>query len=713
MRLSIKLKLAFILAASALGMIGTVGTFTLLLRSSQNTLAAINAQTRAEFEAAFSAVEQAARIQDFTLKLVREKDLDNIESLMKQSEAATRDLREHLRDIEGWSSIRAAFDALTKANDHVRDAVMAAEGARAHSIFVEESTPAFQALLKAIREQQQQYQKKQDAETARAATRLVVTQTIVTVAGGILSALIIFIGVLLTRSISNALSRIVEKVRAVAGGDLRISLEDEGAQQRTLLLAVSGGAADEEIGNLYHAFNDMLESLRSLQGRVAAAFQEMEQAIGDVTSLAGGLQSGADKQSRSVDEIAEFISRVNEQAGGVARSMEAQAHKSEETSSSILELMSSIEEVSKNADSLSASVEDTSSSIVEVLNSNKEVSHNMEALNALVSKASAAVAQIDTSIKEVQTLAQDSQQISNEVKESAQKDGSAVVEAAIGEMTRIRAAVLALSGTVSKLSVSVGNIGEILAVIEHVAQQTNLLALNAAIIAAQAGEHGRSFAVVADEIRALAERTTSSTQEISNVIAGIQTETRNVGSLVSEGVERVDAGVQTVNRTHQALKNIIASSERAQVMSSRIARSTAEQASGSREVAHSIKAVVDLSAQISRATVEQAQGSTSIIRAVENMRELAEHVRRAMGEQTAAARLISKASVDSNQLSQEVTKASQESKQLVERVVSEASNIRTSAKDTLAFVSRMNEIVEGFDALAGHLKSTLSQFQTH
>lgn len=709
MRLSIKLKLAFILAASAFGMIGAAGAFTALLRSSQNTLTAINAQTKAEFEGAFNAVEQAARIQDFTLKLVREKDLDNIESLMKQSEAATRDLRERLQALEESGSSRTAFDALTKANDLVRGAVMTGEGARAHSIFVEESTPAFQALLKTIREQQQQYQKKQDAEAGRAAARLLVTQTIVIVAVSLLVASITLIGVLLTRSISRALSRIVERVRMVAGGDLRISLEDD----ETSLLAGSRGAADEEIGDLYRAFNDMLENLRSLQGRVAAAFHELEQAIGEVTDLAGGLQSGADKQSRSVDEIAAFISRVSEHAGGVAHSMEAQLNKSEETSSSILEMISSIEEVSRNADSLSASVEDTSSSIVEVVNSNREVSRNMGAFNSLVSKASTAVAQIDTSIKEVQTLAQDSQQISNEVKVSAQQEGSAVIEAAIGEMHRIRSVVLALSETVGKLSVSVGNIGEILAVIEHVAQQTNLLALNAAIIAAQAGEHGRSFAVVADEIRALAERTTSSTQEISKVIAGIRTETKNVGSLVSEGVERVDAGVQTVNRTHQALKNIIASSERAQVMSSRIAKSTAEQSAGSRDVAHSIKAVVDLSTEISRATVEQAQGSETIIRAVENMRELAEHVRRAMGEQTAAARLILKASIDSNQLSQEVTRASQESKQLVERAVSEASNIRTSARDTLAFVSRMKEIVEGFDALAGHLKKTLSQFQTH
>ena len=147
-------------------------------------------------------------------------------------------------------------------------------------------------------------------------------------------------------------------------------------------------------------------------------------------------------------------------------------------------------------------------------------------------------------------------------------------------------------------------------------------------------------------------------------------------------------------------------------MSSRIAQATSEQAAGSRDIARSIQEVLELSTEISRATVEQAQGSGSIIRAVESMRELAEHVRRAMGEQTSTLKLISKASVDSNHLTQEVSRASQESKQLVERAVGEASSIKTSARETLAFVSRMKEIVESFDTLAGHLKKTLSQFQT-
>ncbi len=704
-RLSIRLKLALILAAAALGMIGCIGAFAFLLRSSQNTLAQINAESKSQFESAFGAIQQAATIQDLTLKLVREKDLDNIESLMKRSQEATGALGKQLESGGKGGPVVAAFTAFARANDHVRESVMVAEGATAHSRFIDESTPAYQALLDAIQQQQQQSRIQREEESARAAASLQATARVVMAGVVVLLVIIVLLGGLMARNISRSLGRIVDKVRVVAGGDLRVSLDEGEGGSLT-------NGADDEISDLYRAFNDMLTNLRDLQGRVAAAFHELESAIGDVSAVAAGLQTGADKQSQSVDEIAAFISRVNEQAGGVVRSMESQASKSEETSTSIMEMIASIEEVSRNADSLSASVEDTGSSVIEVLNSNKEVSRNVEALNMLISKASVGVAQIDKSIKEVESLAQDSQHISNEVKDDAEKEGSVVIQAAIGEMTRIRTAVVALSETVSRLSASVGNIGDILVVIDHVTTQTNLLALNAAIIAAQAGEHGRSFAVVADEIRELAERTTSSTQEISRVISGIQTETGNVKALVREGIERVDVGVQSVNRTDQALKHIIASADRALLMSSRMAHATSEQAAGSREVARSIQDVLDLSTEISRATVQQAQGSETIIRAVESMRELAEHVRRAMGEQTGTVKVISRASIDSNHLTQEVSKASQESKQLVERAVSEASSIRTAARETLTFVSRMKQIVESFDALAGHLKKTLSQFQT-
>jgi methyl-accepting chemotaxis protein len=377
-----------------------------------------------------------------------------------------------------------------------------------------------------------------------------------------------------------------------------------------------------------------------------------------------------------------------------------------------MEMIASIEQVAQNAGILSENVTQTSASVEEALASNREIARNIESLNQLISRTSSAVTEIDASVKEVQTLAQSSRQLSDQVKSNAQLDGGGAVEQAMGEMATIRSAVLVLAETVEKLGGSADNIGEILVVIDDVAEQTNLLALNAAIIAAQAGEHGRGFAVVADEIRELAERTSNSTKEINRVITGIQDESRTVGQLVRDGVARVDAGVQAVGRTDAALKRIIGSSERASEMSARIAEATAEQASGSREVARAVQEVSDRAGEIARATSEQSRGSEAVMRAVEQMRDMAEQVRRATVEQTSGARLIAKASENATALARQVNQDSQEGRRLSERSVSEVATIKAAAKETMAVVTRMNKIVESFGQLSAHLKKTLSQFRT-
>jgi methyl-accepting chemotaxis protein len=501
----------------------------------------------------------------------------------------------------------------------------------------------------------------------------------------------------ITTQIGRPVVRLVTVANAVAEGDLTQTIETR---------------TRDEIFDLYTAFNHMLSSLRELQGRTAAAFQELERSVGDVSALANGLESGAGAQSRSLEEISVFINHMNDQTQEVSRSMDLLARTSEETSSSIMEMIASIEQVAGNAGALSENVAQTSASFEQVLVSNKQVAANVESFTQLIGRTSAAVSEIDASVKEVQALAQNSRQLSEEVRENALHQGGGAIEEAVGEMRTIRSSVLTLAGTIEKLGVSVDSIGEILIVIDDVAEQTNLLALNAAIIAAQAGEHGRGFAVVAEEIRELAERTSNSTKEIAKVIGSIQEESRNVGLLVRDGITRVDTGVQAVGRTNAALKQIISSAERATEMSARIAEATAEQAAGSREVARAVEEVSTRSAEILSATTEQARGSETVMRAVENMREMAEQVRRATVEQTSGARLIAKASENATALARKVNQGSQQGRQLSERTVSEVATIQATARETMAVVTRMKQIVDSFGQLSAHLKKTLSQFRT-
>jgi len=178
------------------------------------------------------------------------------------------------------------------------------------------------------------------------------------------------------------------------------------------------------------------------------------------------------------------------------------------------------------------------------------------------------------------------------------------------------------------------SIGKILNVIEDVAEQTNLLALNAAIIAAQAGEHGRSFSVVAQEIKDLADRTATSTKEIHEIIRALQDESKNAVLAINRRTKSVEEGVQLAGEAGQALNKILFSSQESTRRIQDIAKATDEQTSGVKRVTDSMHHITEMVQQIVHATHEQFKGSELMIGAIEKMKDIAAKVKHATREQS-------------------------------------------------------------------------------
>ncbi|WP_236026780.1 methyl-accepting chemotaxis protein [Geomonas diazotrophica] len=205
---------------------------------------------------------------------------------------------------------------------------------------------------------------------------------------------------------------------------------------------------------------------------------------------------------------------------------------------------------------------------------------------------------------------------------SIAETGVAVVAGTITVMEQIAERVKGLSGTVEQLGQRSDQIGQIIGTIEDIADQTNLLALNAAIEAARAGEQGRGFAVVADEVRALAERTTKATREIGDMIKTIQQETRGVVVAMEEGVHEVEAGTSEATKSSTALREIL---DQVNVVAGeivQIAQAAEEQTATTGMISGNIRQITDLvqsTAEGSHHCAEQASQLTVCVKDLERI----------------------------------------------------------------------------------------------
>ena len=233
-------------------------------------------------------------------------------------------------------------------------------------------------------------------------------------------------------------------------------------------------------------------------------------------------------------------------------------------------------------------------------------------------QAATAMEEMSATVIEVAKNAQQVSESSSNAQEIA-VNGGEVVKQAITAMQEVSESTSNTAETIGKLGKSSEEIGAIVSVINDIADQTNLLALNAAIEAARAGEQGRGFAVVADEVRKLAERTTSATKEISGMIGSIQSETSSAVESMGQGTDKVDNGVKLVHEAGEALGKIVSGVQSVTDMISHIATSTEEQSATTDEITRSMDSISDIAksnvqaiGEVSKATGEMARLATEL-----------------------------------------------------------------------------------------------------
>ncbi|MBI3350954.1 MAG: HAMP domain-containing protein [Nitrospirae bacterium] len=417
--------------------------------------------------------------------------------------------------------------------------------------------------------------------------------------------------------------------------------------------------SNDELDALAKTLNQMTDNLK----RVILRFQEF---YNEVVSMSLKILSSSEKVTQSTSTQVEFVEKTKAVTGRslqeISDGISILLSASDTTSSSLLEMGASIGDISNQTEALSSAVDTTSASLIEMTSSIKEVSENVVRLSITAEKMADAVNAIDSSVKEVERIAKEAAQISEKVSSDAHELGVQAIVKTIEGMKKIKGTVEKTSHVIKRLGKSSEEIGKILTVINEVTKQTNLLALNAAILAAQAGEQGKGFTVVAEEIKKLADKTALSTNEISHLISNVQTETRDAVNSIQIGYESVEEGMRFSLAAGDAVGKILESSKTSALMARKIEEATGEQVKGICTVKGAVEEITSMSKEIVRATREQKKGGEQIMNATEKMRMVSKKVRLSTEEQVQGSRQITQAAENVNSKIQGMVKAIDEQK---------------------------------------------------
>src|SRR4030042_2185376 len=374
-------------------------------------------------------------------------------------------------------------------------------------------------------------------------------------------------------------------------------------------------------------------------------------------------------------------------------------------------MTASISNIAEHAGIFNETAQEAGVSIEEMIASIKETAGSIEILSASSEDSTTALAEVNTSIAEIQQSAEESVRLAEKVSVDASEKGITSISMAIGGMDDIKESVTAISETIDRLEKRSEEIGNILDVIDGVASQTSLLSLNAAILAAQAGENGKAFAVVADEIKNLADRTSASTKEIAELITGVQAETRSSVEKATSTIKTVDRGVELFKEVNSALKSILESSNVSTAMTKAIKRATSEEAIVIGHITNAIRKITQQIEQISKATKEQSKGSSMIGEATGKIKDISDHIKKATEEQFKGSDKIASVTENVSRTAEQITLAINSQKKKSNDIVNIMEKIQKTTADLVTSASEMDRSITTLSKGAKNLLTEIQKFK--
>ncbi|HBR17836.1 MAG: hypothetical protein A3G39_08680 [Deltaproteobacteria bacterium RIFCSPLOWO2_12_FULL_43_16] len=511
----------------------------------------------------------------------------------------------------------------------------------------------------------------------------------------VVAAYLLLSSYILRKDFSKPLTELTGYADRMTGGDI----------SRNVDIAVKS-----EIGDFATAVNKAMKGMRNIILQTRELSVNVDTAVKMIDESASSIKAGSNQQNSSMKDVSASVDGLHKTARDIAKGMEQILKLSEEISSSILEMASSIEEVDGNVAALTGTVGEISASIEEIAGSLKEVVGGIDNVSVSADETASSLLEIDATAMEIERHTMEAAELSNEVAKESEK-GLKAVELSHAGMETVKESVNALARVIDELGNRSREIGKILKVIDDVAAETNLLALNATIIAAQAGEHGKGFSVVADEIRELSERTAASTKEITIIISGIQEQIAKAVSSVEEGITKVAEGEKLSTETIGILEGMMQRFKTFQDMSSKIAKATQEQTAGSKKVTENTEVITKTIHTMAKAIQEQSQGSSQIAQAVERMKGLVSQIKRATSEQTGSSKIIASHTEDMMKSIQMINVVSFEQENESQKITDAVVNITGIADVGMKNAGQLEQVVGMLKKEVYTLRQSMERFK--
>lgn len=431
------------------------------------------------------------------------------------------------------------------------------------------------------------------------------------------------LGLYLSRLISRGVRSVARAADGLAVGDIEQELEVVRSR--------------DELGEMMTSFQHLIVYMREM----AHVADRMAQ--GDLTT---NISAKSDHDvlgkafSEMVVKLRQLVNQVTDSANTLGAASAQLSAAADQSGAASQQVATTIQQISAGSYQQAESISKSADIVEQVTRAIDGVAQGAQEQAAAVGKSSIVTGQISTAIEQVSASAQAGAEGAARAADAARR-GTKTVEEATRGMRAIQEKVGVSAQKMQEMGQRSDEIGVIVETIDDIASQTNLLALNAAIEAARAGEHGKGFAVVADEVRKLAEKAAAATKEITGLIKGIQLTVSEAVTAMEDGAEEVNQGMEKANEAGTALQVILETSEVLNQQVQEISAAAQQMGASSQELIAAMDTVSAVVEENTAATQEMAASSSEIAEAIGNIASVSEENSAATEEVGAAAEEMS------------------------------------------------------------------------